>query len=95
LLTYFLNDFEMVPVAPIVTGITFDLRSTCAVFLYNNNNNNNYYYYYYYYYSPPPRPLFIRSINFCAELSQESKACFNGEVKGSAIQNSNTLIRLM
>ena len=23
LLTYFLNDFEMVPVAPIVTGITF------------------------------------------------------------------------
>jgi len=25
LLGYFLNDFEMVPVAPIVTGITFDL----------------------------------------------------------------------
>jgi len=23
LLTYFLNDFEMVPVAPIITGITF------------------------------------------------------------------------
>jgi hypothetical protein len=23
LLTYFLNDFEMVPVAPLVTGITF------------------------------------------------------------------------
>jgi hypothetical protein len=31
-LTYFLNDFEMVPVAPIITGIT----------LYY------YYYYYYY-----------------------------------------------
>ena len=25
LLTYFLNDFEMVPVAPIITGITFVL----------------------------------------------------------------------
>jgi len=37
LLKNFLNDFEMVPVAPIVTGITFVLQST-------------YYYYYYYYY---------------------------------------------
>jgi hypothetical protein len=36
LLTYFLNDFEMVPVAPIITGITL-------AFTY-------YYYYYYYYY---------------------------------------------
>ena len=36
LLTYFLNVFEIVPVAPIITGITF-------VFTY-------YYYYYYYYY---------------------------------------------
>ena len=34
LLTYFLNDFEVVPVAPIITGITFVfLHSTCAVFL--------------------------------------------------------------
>ena len=33
LLTYFLNDFEIVPVAPVITGITFDLHSTCAVFL--------------------------------------------------------------
>ena len=33
LLTYFLNDFEIVPVAPIITGITFVLHSTCAVFL--------------------------------------------------------------
>ena len=38
LLMYFLNDFEMVPVAPIITGITLVL-----VFYY-------YYYYYYYYY---------------------------------------------
>jgi hypothetical protein len=30
---YFLNDLEMVPVAPIITGITPALRSTCAVFL--------------------------------------------------------------
>ena len=35
LLTYFLNDFEIVPAAPIITGITF-------VFTY-------YYYYYYYF----------------------------------------------
>jgi len=33
LLKYFLNDFEIVPVAPIITGITFVLHSTCAVFL--------------------------------------------------------------
>ena len=31
--TYFLNDFEIVPVAPIITGITFVFASTCAVFL--------------------------------------------------------------
>ena len=37
LLTYFLNDFEMVPFAPIITGITF--VSTL-----------HYYYYYCYYY---------------------------------------------
>ena len=33
LLTYFLNDFQTVPVAPIITGITLYLPSTCAVFL--------------------------------------------------------------
>jgi len=33
LFTYFLNDFEIIPVAPIVIGITFFLHSTCAVFL--------------------------------------------------------------
>jgi hypothetical protein len=40
-LTYFLNDFEMVPVAPIITGITlvFTFYISCI-----------YYYYYYYYY---------------------------------------------
>jgi hypothetical protein len=32
LLGYSLNEFEMVPIAPIITGITF-LRSTCVVFL--------------------------------------------------------------
>jgi len=41
LLTYFLNDFEIVPVAPIITGITlvFTFHIRCI-----------YYYYYYYYY---------------------------------------------
>jgi hypothetical protein len=33
LLTYFLNDFEIVPVDPISTGITFVLYSTCVLFL--------------------------------------------------------------
>ena len=33
LLTYFRNDFETVPVAPIITGITFVLHSTRGVFL--------------------------------------------------------------
>jgi hypothetical protein len=35
---YFLKDFEMVPLAPIITGVTF-------VFTFHI-----YYYYYYYYY---------------------------------------------
>jgi hypothetical protein len=34
LLRYFLNDFEMVPITPIITGITFVLYSTCDVFLW-------------------------------------------------------------
>jgi hypothetical protein len=38
LLKYFLKDFEMVPVAPIITGVT------CVYY---------YYYYYYYYYRYP------------------------------------------
>ena len=33
LLMYFLNDFEIVPVAPIIIGITFIFHSTCSVFL--------------------------------------------------------------
>jgi uncharacterized membrane protein len=38
LLTYFLNDFKIVPVAPIITAITLALTF------------HHYYYYYYYYY---------------------------------------------
>jgi len=30
LLTYFLNDFEIVPVAPIITGVTFSLLFSCS-----------------------------------------------------------------
>jgi hypothetical protein len=35
LLTYFLNDFEMVPVAPIVTGITliFTFHMRCIIII--------------------------------------------------------------
>jgi hypothetical protein len=28
-----MNDFEMVPVAPAITVVTFVLHSTCAIFL--------------------------------------------------------------
>jgi len=42
LLTYFVNDFEIVPVAPIITGITF-------YYYY-------YYYYYLYYWLLPKLP---------------------------------------
>ena len=58
LLRYFLNDFEMVPVAPIITGITFVftfhvrcisvLSSLC--FKISASFLLHYYYYYYYYY---------------------------------------------
>ena len=45
LLTYFLNDFEIVPVAPIITGITFVFTfHMCCISIVR------YYYYYYYYY---------------------------------------------
>jgi hypothetical protein len=33
LLTYFLNDFEIAPVAPIITGVTLVFDSTCALLL--------------------------------------------------------------
>jgi hypothetical protein len=51
LLTYFLNDFEMVPVAPIITGITF-------VFTFHMGCVSIYYYYYYYY-------SYVTSVSFC------------------------------
>jgi hypothetical protein len=35
LLTYFLNDFEIVPVAPIITGVTlaFTFHMRCIIFI--------------------------------------------------------------
>ena len=41
--TYFLNDFEMVPVAPVITGITvvFTFHIRWISIIINNNNNNN------------------------------------------------------
>jgi hypothetical protein len=47
LFRYFLNDFEMVSLAPVITGIavvfTFHMHgfSTIRYFCNNNNNNNN------------------------------------------------------
>jgi hypothetical protein len=38
-LTYFLNDFEMVPIAPIITGITLIFTFHIRCISYNNNNN--------------------------------------------------------
>ena len=54
LLTYFLNEFETVPVAPIITGITFvftfHMRCISIVrSLYFRIFSASYYYYYYYY----------------------------------------------
>ena len=43
-LTYFLSDLEMVPVAPIITGITLVFTFHMSYYYYH------YYYYYYYYY---------------------------------------------
>ena len=41
LLRYCLSDFEMVPVAPIITGITFDFTTTTTTTTTTTNNNNN------------------------------------------------------
>ena len=48
LLTYFLNDFEIVPVAPIITGITFvfTFHMSC-VSIVRSLYSIIYYYYYY------------------------------------------------
>jgi len=51
LLTYCLSDFEMVPVAPVLIGITCTFTWTefllqgLRILEYAHNNNNNYYYY--------------------------------------------------
>ena len=52
LLTYFLNDLEMVPVAPIITGITpvFTFHMRCISIVRSLYFKIFYYYYYYYYY---------------------------------------------
>jgi hypothetical protein len=55
LLKYFLKDFEMVPVAPLITSVTFvftfHMRCISVVrFLYFRIFSAYYYYYYYYYY---------------------------------------------
>ena len=36
-----MSDFEMVPVAPIINGITFDFTTTTTTTTNTNNNNNN------------------------------------------------------
>jgi hypothetical protein len=48
LLKYFLKDFEMVPVAPVITGVTFVFTFHMLYISIIRYNNNNYYYYYYY-----------------------------------------------
>ena len=52
LLTYFLNDFEIAPVAPIITGITFvftTFHMRCVSIVRSLYFRINYYYYYYYF----------------------------------------------
>jgi hypothetical protein len=51
LLTYFLNNFETVPVAPIITGNTFVFTfHMCCVSVVRSLYYYYYYYYYYYHY---------------------------------------------
>ena len=52
LLTYFLNDFEMVPVASIITAVTlvFTFHMRCISIVRSLYFEIYYYYYYYYYY---------------------------------------------
>ena len=51
LLTYFVNDFEIVPVATIITGITFVFTfNTSCISIVRSLYFRIYYYYYYYYY---------------------------------------------
>ena len=54
LLTYFLSEFETVPVAPVITGITFvftfHMRCISIVRSLYFRILSAYYYYYYYYY---------------------------------------------
>jgi len=54
LLKHFLNDFDVVPVAPVVTGVTFVFTFymhciSFVWFLYLKIFSDYYYYYYYYY----------------------------------------------
>jgi hypothetical protein len=51
---YFLNDFEMVPFAPVITGLIFLL---CTLSVFQLQSIYYYYYYYYYYISRPARRL--------------------------------------
>ena len=49
LLTYFLNHFETVPVAPIIAGITFVFTlHMCCISIVRSLYIHYYYYYYYY-----------------------------------------------
>ena len=64
LLTYFVNVFEIVPVAPIITGITFvfTFHMRCisivrSLYFKIFSASFYYYYYYYYYYHFPVGPL--------------------------------------
>jgi hypothetical protein len=52
LLRYCLSDFEMVPVAPVITGITF-------AFTFHMRNYYYYYYYYYYYWAVVRLTVFL------------------------------------
>jgi hypothetical protein len=62
-LTYFLNDLEMIPVAPIITVITLVFYIPHALYFY-------YYYYYYYYYIYMSLRNFITLANtFCNFLN--------------------------
>ena len=70
LLTYFLSDFEIVPVAPIITGITFVFTfhmlciSTVRSLYFRIFSAFYYYYYYYYYYYVTSKNLMAKPFQF-------------------------------
>ena len=102
--TYFLNDFEIVPVAPIITGITFvftfHMRCISIVkFLYFRIflASSSFYYYYYFFFllpsklSSPPPPLSCSwlSVTSYSTLSSSSSSSSSSSPSSTSSSSSS------